>query len=113
MKTHIEAFFLWIYFFFGNHRKEWYNQMEIYQYAYSKQVEELNKLVQYTDGQNSKVVKAHLMVLELTGKYRLLEVLLTQYPNSYSIAKQIIVTTNEAESIEKSYNAILSSIDIK
>ena len=53
------------------------------------------------------------MVLELTGKYRLLEVLLTQYPNSYSIAKQIIVTTNEAESIEKSYNAILSSIDIK
>lgn len=113
MKTRIEAFFLWIYFFFGNHRKQWSDQMEIYQYAYSKQVEELNKLVQYTDGQNSKVVKAHLMVLELTGKYRLLEVLLTQYPNSYSIVKQIIVTTNEAESIEKSYNAILSSIDIK
>jgi hypothetical protein len=113
MKTRIEAFFLWIYFFFGNHRKQWSDQMEIYQYAYSKQVEELNKLVQYTDGQNSKVVKAHLMVLELTGKYRLLEVLLTQYPNLYSIAKQIIVTTNEAESIEKSYNAILSSIDIK
>ena len=113
MKTHIEAFFLWIYFFFGNHRKQWYDQMKIYHYAYSKQVEELNKLVQYTEGQNSKVVNAHLMVLELTGKYRLLEVLLTQYPNSYSIAKQIIVTANEAESIEESYNAILSSIDIK
>lgn len=113
MKTHIEAFFLWIYFFFGNHRKQWYDQIDIYQYAYSKQVDELNKLVQYTDGHNSKVIKAHLMVLELVGKYRMLEILLTQYPNSYSIAKQIIVTTKEAESIEKSYNDILSSIDIK
>jgi hypothetical protein len=113
MKTRIEAFFLWIYFFFGNHRKQWYDQMEIYHYAYSKQVEELDKLVQYTEGNNRSVRIAYKRVVELSGSYILLMTLLSKYPNSYSIAKQIIETTNRIEYVEKEYNEVLLSIDIK
>lgn len=113
MKTHIEAFFLWIYFFFGNHRKQWYDQMEIYHYAYSKQREELYKLVKYTEGNNRKVKRAYNRVDDLANYYYKIMVLLDQYPNTYSIAKQVIENTDLIESIEKSYNTILSSIDIK
>jgi hypothetical protein len=113
MKTRIEAFFLWIYFFFGNHRKEWYNQMEIYHYAYSKQREELYKLVKYTDGNDRKIKRAYNRVDDLVNYYYTIMVLLDQYPNTYSIAKQIISKTNMIETFEKSYNSILSSIDIK
>lgn len=113
MKTRIEAFFLWIYFFFGNHRKQWYDQMEIYHYAYSKQVEELDKLVKYTEGNNRSVLIAYKHVVELSGSYIILMTLLSKYPNSYSIAKQIIETTNRIEYVEKEYNEVLSSIDIK
>lgn len=113
MKTHIEAFFLWIYFFFGNHRKEWYNQMEVYHYAYSKQAEELDKLVKYTDGNDRKIKRAYNRVVDLVNYYYTIIVLLDQYPNTYSISKQIISKTNTIETLEKSYNSILSSIDIK
>lgn len=113
MKTHIEAFFLWIYFFFGNHRKQWYDQMEIYHYAYSKQVEELDKLVKYTEGNNRKIQRAYNRVFDLSSYYYRIMELLDQYPNTYSIAKQIIEKTNTIETLEKSYNSILSSIDIK
>ena len=113
MKTRIEAFFLWIYFFFGDHRKQWYDQMEIYHYAYYKQVEELDKLVKYTDGEVLAVRKAYRCVIELVGTYKLLMTYLSEYPNSYTIAVQIIEYTKEAERVEKIYNDRLLSIDIK
>lgn len=113
MKTSIEAFFLWIYFFFGNHRKEWYNQMEVYHYAYSKQAEELDKLVKYTEGNNRNVRRAYNRVVDLSNYYHRLMELLDQNPNTYSVAKLIIENTKLIETFEISYNNILSSIDIK
>lgn len=113
MKTRIEAFFLWIYFFFGNHRKQWYDQMEVYHYAYSKQVEELDKLVVYTESTNRAVIAAYNRCKELSHLYYIMTIQLSEYPNKYSIAKQIIESTSRAEIIEKEYNEVLSRIDIK
>lgn len=113
MKTRIEAFFLWIYFFFGNHRKQWYDQMEIYHYAYSKQVEELDKLVKYTEGTNHTVRVAYNRCRELSHIYYIMTIQLSEYPNTYSIAKQIIESTNRAELVENEYNEVLSRINIK
>lgn len=112
MKTHIEAFFLWIYFCFGNHRKQWYDQMEIYHYAYSKQVEELDKLVKYTEGTNHTVRVAYNRCRELAYIYRTLTIQLGEYPNTYSMAVNTIESTNRAELVEKEYNEVLERINI-